>query len=94
MIPRDLQSTYLVSTQNMEYVRDALGMTNSRVGYVFLVDENLKIRWGGCADAADEEVRSLESCTGVLLKRLERDKLKGGHPSTSSPPLARATTSD
>lgn len=61
----------------MEYVRDALGMTNSRVGYVFLVDENLKIRWGGCADATDEEVRSLESCTGVLLKRLEREKLKG-----------------
>lgn len=76
----------------MEYVRDALGMTNSRVGYVFLIDENLKIRWGGCADATDEEVRSLENCTGVLLKRLEREKLKGGHPSTSSEPLPRVST--
>jgi len=76
----------------MEYLRDALGMTNSRVGYVFLVDENLKIRWGGCADATDEEVRSLEGCTGVLLKRLERNKLSVGHPSTSSQPLARVST--
>ena len=92
VISWDLQPTYLVSTQNMEYVRDALGMTNSRVGYVFLIDENLKIRWGGCADATDEEVRSLESCTGVLLKRLEREKLKGGHPSTSSEPLPRVST--
>lgn len=86
VIPKELQSTYLVSSQNMEYVRDALGMTNSRVGYVFLIDENLRIRWGGCADATDEEARSLESCTGVLLKRLERKKKMKGHPSTASGP--------
>ena len=51
-------------------------MTNSKVGYVYLIDENLKIRWGGCADATLKEAQSLESCTGVLLKRLEekRDK--------------------
>lgn len=70
----------MVSTQNMEYLRDPLGMTNSKVGYVYLVDENLKIRWGGSADATLEEARSLEGCTGVLLQRLEaklaRSKLK------------------
>ncbi|KAF9450286.1 hypothetical protein P691DRAFT_726272 [Macrolepiota fuliginosa MF-IS2] len=86
VIPKDLQSTYLVSSQNMEYVRDALGMTNTRVGYVFLIDENLKIRWGGCADATDEEAQSLENCTGVLLKRLERKKGIKGDPSTASEP--------
>jgi ATPase complex subunit ATP10 len=56
----------------MEYVREPMGMTNSKVGYVYLVDENLKIRWGGCADAMVEETQALENCTGVLLKRLER----------------------
>jgi ATPase complex subunit ATP10 len=76
----------------MEYVRDTLGMTNSRVGYVYLIDENLKIRWGGCADATDEEALSLESCTGVLLKRLERKKLKQGHPSTASEPMPVEST--
>jgi mitochondrial ATPase complex subunit ATP10 len=58
----------------MEYVRDPLGMTNSKVGYVYLIDENLKIRWGGCADATKKEAESLERCTGVLLKRLEEDQ--------------------
>ncbi|KAF9482291.1 F1F0 ATP synthase assembly protein Atp10, partial [Pholiota conissans] len=69
--PKELHSTYLVSSQNMEYVHDPLGMTNNKVGYVYLVDENLKIRWGGCADALPKEAQALESCTGVLLKRLE-----------------------
>lgn len=82
--PEELHPTYLVSSQNMEYVREALGMTNSRVGYVFLIDEGLKIRWGGCADATEAETRSLESCTGVLLKRLERKKKMAAHPSTDT----------
>jgi len=70
-VPPELQDTYLVSGQNMEYLRDPLGMTNSKVGYVYLIDENLRVRWGGCADATLAEAQSLESCTGVLLKRLE-----------------------
>ncbi|KAI6029572.1 hypothetical protein PISMIDRAFT_9279 [Pisolithus microcarpus 441] len=69
-IPRELHPTYLVSSQNMEYVREALGMTNKHVGYVYLVDENLKVRWAGCADAKVEETRALEQCTGVLISRL------------------------
>jgi len=60
----------------MEYLREPLGMTNSKVGYVYLVDENLKIRWGGSADATLEEAQSLESCTGALLKRLEAKREK------------------
>jgi ATPase complex subunit ATP10 len=61
----------------MEYVRDQLGMTNSKVGYVYLIDENLKVRWGGCADAMAEETQALETCTGVLLKRLEQQPAQG-----------------
>ncbi|KAJ8489579.1 hypothetical protein ONZ45_g13529 [Pleurotus djamor] len=71
VIPPELHSHYLVSSQNMEYVRDPLGMTNSKVGYVYLIDDHLKIRWGGCADAMMEETQALETCTGVLLKRLD-----------------------
>jgi hypothetical protein len=50
-----------------------MGMLNGRVGYVYLVDPDLKIRWGGCADARDEESRALETCTGVLLTRLDKN---------------------
>ena len=60
-VPKELQPNYLISSQNLEYVREALGMANSRVGYVYLIDENLKIRWGGCADPTIEEIQSLES---------------------------------
>ncbi len=51
-------------------------MTNSKVGYVYLIDEDLKIRWAGCADATPEEVTALETCTGILLQRLEQRKDK------------------
>ncbi|TEB34348.1 hypothetical protein FA13DRAFT_82020 [Coprinellus micaceus] len=68
-VPRELHDTYLISTQNMEYIREPLGMTNSQVGYVYLVDENLRIRWAACAEPTQEEIQALESCTGVLLNR-------------------------
>ncbi|KAF8155882.1 ATP10 protein-domain-containing protein [Crassisporium funariophilum] len=91
-VPPELQSNYLVSSQNMEYVREPLGMTNSKVGYVYLIDENLKIRWGGCADATSKEAQALESCTGVLLKRLEdMEKEKSSAPAEAvmgDPPAA------
>ncbi|KAI0252491.1 ATPase assembly factor ATP10, partial [Lactifluus subvellereus] len=68
-VPPDQHTRYLVSRQNMEYVRVPLGMTNSRIGYVYLVDENLKVRWAACADAKKEEEEALIRCTGVLLNR-------------------------
>jgi ATPase complex subunit ATP10 len=73
-VPPELHPTYLVSSQNMDFLRDQLGMVNKHVGYVYLVDNNLKIRWAGCADAKVEETNALEQCTGVLLNRLEKKK--------------------
>jgi len=81
-IPLHQHPRYLVSRQNMEYVREPLGMTNSRIGYVYLVDENLKIRWAACADAKIEEEEALIRCVGVLLNR--HQSLKNG---SSSPPI-------
>jgi mitochondrial ATPase complex subunit ATP10 len=69
-VPTHRQPTYLVSSQNLEYVREAMGCLNSKIGYVYLVDEQVRIRWAGCADAMAEEAQALLSCTGVLLKRL------------------------
>ncbi|KAH6917883.1 ATPase assembly factor ATP10 [Coprinopsis sp. MPI-PUGE-AT-0042] len=53
IVPPEFQANYLVSSQNMEYV-----------GYVFLIDDKLRIRWAACSDAMAEEIQSLESCTG------------------------------
>jgi len=59
----------------MEYVREPMGMVNKHIGYVYLVDENCKIRWAGGGFAREEEKMSLRNCTRVLLQRLsEREK--------------------
>jgi len=71
-IPTELQPTYLVSSQNMEYVRDHLGMVNKHIGYVYLLDEHLKVRWAACGDAKLEEADALRTSVGVLLNRLEK----------------------
>ena len=55
-------------------------MTNSRIGYIFLVDENLKIRWAACADAKKEEEEALIRCAGVLLNRRTQPSSKRTHP--------------
>ncbi|KAH9039208.1 ATPase assembly factor ATP10 [Lactarius hengduanensis] len=71
-VPPDQHTRYLVSRHNMDYLREPLGMTNSRIGYVYLVDENLKVRWAACADAKEEEEEALIRCAGVLLNRQRR----------------------
>ncbi|THH16131.1 hypothetical protein EW146_g4458 [Bondarzewia mesenterica] len=73
-VPSRLQPTYLVSRQNMEYVREQLGMVNTRIGYVYLVDEMLKVRWAACADAKPEEQEALLRGVGVLLNRTKKEK--------------------
>ncbi|KAJ7072692.1 ATPase assembly factor ATP10, partial [Mycena amicta] len=70
-VPKELYGNCLVSSQNMEYLREPLGLANKMVGYVYLIDENLKIRWAAGGDATTAELAALESCTRVLLKRLE-----------------------
>jgi ATPase complex subunit ATP10 len=87
--PAPLQSTYLISRQNMEYLRDPLGMVNKHVGYVYLVDENAKIRWAGCGFAREEETEALRNCARVLLRRLDRTSAAGsGSVGADMPPLS------
>lgn len=69
-IPPILHPTYLLSSQNMEYVREPLGMTNKHIGFVYLVDQNLKVRWAGGGLAREEESKSLFNCVKALLKRM------------------------
>ena len=67
-----------------------MGMTNKHIGYVYLVDENGKIRWAavssantGSTDAAGnphlDEVEALLNCIRALLARL-----KGETPASDS----------
>ncbi|KAI1437542.1 ATP10 protein-domain-containing protein [Xylaria sp. CBS 124048] len=42
-----------------EDIREAIGLLNSKVGYTYLLDPHLKIRWAGSAEAEDHERESL-----------------------------------
>ena len=68
-VPQSLHSTYILASQNMEMVREPLGIENKHVGYVYLVDSSRKIRWAACGKAAPGEAESLERCAAVLLNR-------------------------
>ncbi|KAJ7772095.1 ATP10 protein-domain-containing protein [Mycena maculata] len=84
-VPKELYGNCLLSNQNMEYLREPMGCTNRMVGYVYLIDENLKIRWAAGGDATLAELQALESCMSVLLKRLEEKKQKEKqHPPPST----------
>lgn len=50
-------------------IEGPLGLDNKLVGYVFLIDQNLKVRWAGCGPATEEEVESLRKGAAVLMKR-------------------------
>lgn len=40
-------------------VKQSLGIANGKVGYVYLVDEDCKIRWAACGEAAEGENEGL-----------------------------------
>lgn len=42
-----------------DYLRQDIGMLNRKVGFVYLVDRECKIRWAGCGDAATAEKEGL-----------------------------------
>ncbi|KZT03768.1 uncharacterized protein LAESUDRAFT_658941 [Laetiporus sulphureus 93-53] len=68
-IPERYWETYIISSQRMDYLREDIGMTNRHVAYVYLLDEQCRVRWAGCADPMAQEIEALRVCTGVLLKR-------------------------
>ncbi|KAG8899012.1 Mitochondrial ATPase complex subunit atp10 [Tulasnella sp. 417] len=70
-IPQEFHETYIHSSQNMEMLRKPLGLENKHLGFVYLVDENLKVRWAGCGYAKDEEAVYLMELTNKLLQRLQ-----------------------
>jgi len=69
-VPPPYHPSYLLTMQNLEYLREPLGVLNKYVGHVYLVDWNARIRWAGVEFARDGEGEGLRSCTRVLLDRL------------------------
>ncbi|KAH0844884.1 hypothetical protein AYO21_05787 [Fonsecaea monophora] len=84
-------------------VRDAIGLLNSQVGYVYLVDSSCKIRWAGSGHAWEGEVEGLNAAVQRLLQEEQnlgqtssqtisaRPKPVATKPKASVPQIERST---
>lgn len=57
-------------------VREALGISNGKVGYVYLVDRECRIRWAGSGEALAGEAEALAAGVRRLVEETRKDKEK------------------
>ncbi|KIV98695.1 uncharacterized protein PV09_09523 [Verruconis gallopava] len=72
------QENYFFIKQVPDSVVEEIGILNSRVGYVYLVDQDCRIRWAGCAEANEREKEALFKGAETLIRRLEQSKSTAG----------------
>lgn len=70
----DWKRYFLIRKGVTDEMREAIGMGNAKVGYVYLVDWLCKIRWAGSANAAEGEKDGLAAGTRRLLEAWGRDR--------------------
>ncbi|RSH81404.1 Mitochondrial ATPase complex subunit atp10 [Saitozyma podzolica] len=85
-VPEERWGSYIVSSGAWSAydVTGPLGIENRLLGYVFLVDHNLKVRWAGCGPATPKETEDLRTATAVLMRRMQEtqgEKSKAEQPS-------------
>ncbi|MCJ1243771.1 Mitochondrial ATPase complex subunit atp10 [Trapelia coarctata] len=78
--PSEWNKWFLVTRGITAQMQEALGVGNSKVGYVYLVDSKCRVRWAGSGRAEEEERRSLVRGVGKLVEewRGEREREKMG----------------
>lgn len=77
-----LEGTRVLADAGHTQINHPLGIENKILGYVYLVDQNAKIRWAGNAMATEQEAQNLRRAAGVLMTRMQ-DK---GHQASSVEP--------
>ena len=63
----DWEKYFVVRKGVSERIRETIGLLNGRVGYVYLVDQDCKIRWAGSGDAEGTEMEDLNRGFNKLL---------------------------
>jgi ATPase complex subunit ATP10 len=67
--PKEDWGKYFVIRKGVsQQIREMIGLLNSRVGYVYLVDEQCKIRWAGSANAEGTEKEDLNKGLQRLIE--------------------------
>ena len=68
-----------------EHLRAALSIVNQRVGYVYLLDAQCRVRWAGSAIASADEKNSMVKC----LEKLLQDRKTQVSPQPGKPLIAK-----
>ncbi|KAL8926461.1 MAG: hypothetical protein Q9172_001764 [Xanthocarpia lactea] len=76
-VEEDWGRYFLVRKGLTDELRQAMGMANSKVGYVYLVDWLCRIRWAGSADAEGTEKENLVAGVERLIDGWRREKDDG-----------------
>lgn len=89
---------FLVRKGITDQIREAVGLLNSKVGYVYLLDGECKIRWAGSGVAEGDEKESLAKATKRLLeesraKRMAKLRLPVDTPLQEKPLKGRKAAS-
>ncbi|KAI7905517.1 ATP10 protein-domain-containing protein [Cokeromyces recurvatus] len=76
-LPQERRKNYCLIFKDIGRVRRMLGMTNQYIGYVFLIDEDCKIRWTAHGEATPEEIGNMLAMTDYLHeKKIKNDDIK------------------
>ena len=68
-MPEEQHKRYFLVRKGVdEATKEAIGMMNSRVGYVYLLDENCRIRWAGSGPAEESELAGLNNGVRKLIE--------------------------
>ncbi len=67
---------FLVRRGITEEIREAIGLLNSKVGYVYLVDGECRIRWAGSGNAEGAERQGLVNGVRRLVEERRRARAK------------------
>lgn len=65
---------FLVRRPVTPEISESIGLLNSKVGYVYLVDHLCRIRWAASAAATPDELASLVKSARTVLNEMERDR--------------------
>ncbi|CAK7566063.1 MAG: Mitochondrial ATPase complex subunit atp10 [Sporothrix epigloea] len=71
--PRDWEQYMLVTQGVTDDIREHIGLLNAKVGYVYLVDQNCRIRWAGSGPSQLEERQSLVKGVQRLLAEVKNE---------------------
>lgn len=72
MKPEQHDKYFLVTKGFTDGIRENLGMFNTQVGYIYLLDSECRVRWAGSAEALPEEQESMVRGIARLAKELKK----------------------